>query len=447
MLFPYKNPLLVALISSQAAGIEEQLKETAFQILTKLYPPTNGSTLKLHILSAFVDKVVKVIPGSDISTGAHGYSFWWTSCDMLRTPSSIIPRQDRTQPQGSLTVDIDHLPPKPSTGLYSSSSFRIPLVNTTFITGRDYTMHLQSITWKGVTERNSGSWSFDSYHVGKVLHLDHENAILGIKSSRELGLPQTHPPIKVANLTPWRVAIDVSGNVIKSVMGSESPVPASTELERAIAGLASTEYGQFEVWAQIRNPQDEAAAEHTRYVRVIGGGGGWGEKRGLIALDPESFAEPLSTAQQDLSGELDLTKLLPNILEPGHEIRFLKYPIDQIDVGVEETSVPTPPQVYIQSQGQTSFGFGTTGTPELKESYVTAPQVHHDSDPGTLIEQTVFGHFGAMTQRMHHEYTYEPTTKTDTTQAGVQHRHATHLPPSTYISDGRQFIDISHKDR
>ena len=458
MLWPYETPLLVVLMSSQAVGIEEQLKETAFRILTKLYRPADGSTIELHVLSVFVDKVsipassVKVIPKSKVSDGTHGYSFWWTSRDMLQTPSSIAPSQDRIQPQGSLTVHINHLLPKGSEGLPAFSRFRIPLVNTTFTTGRDYTMHLQSMTWKGVALRTDGSWSFDSYLVENIQHLGNQNATLGINSSRELLVPQIYSHTRVSILTPWRVVTNVSGNVVKSVEGSEGPLPASTELETAIAKLASNEYGQFEVWAEIRSGSvdipNKRAANHGRCVKVISGGGGWGEKRGLIALDPGPIVEPLSTVQQDLSDELDFTKLLPNILEVGDKLRFLKFPIDRVDHGETEVETPvrTLPEVYIERGGQTTFGFGTTGSLELESSSATDhPEPHvHDSNSYALLEQAIFGHFGAMTQRMHHEYAYgNPTTKDETNPTVVQHSYATNLPPFSYIGDGRHFIAIS----
>ncbi|KAL8672362.1 MAG: hypothetical protein Q9168_003182 [Polycauliona sp. 1 TL-2023] len=149
-----------------------------------------------------------------------------------------------------------------------------------------------------------------------------------------------------------RVATSM-GNVIRQLhsvdLASESSSlefqseaePASKQLEHAVdqwIKKPGNERQAVEVWALVRPPtvQDRFyAGNFTNIIKagghfhkVLSGGGGWGNRQGLLALDPEvdfDLAPELTMAQDFDNGNLEVEegKVSSQIVNPGDIVEFL----------------------------------------------------------------------------------------------------------------------------
>lgn len=166
----------------------------------------------------------------------------------------------------------------------------------------------------------------------------------------------------LAPITQGRVITAAVGNIIRrlgtgvpkaahtdeeSGGAKEEEVPASAPLETAIN--KGIQEGQIPrqtagVWALVK-PRNAALALRTtwwgtgpdrlqrailsgcRLHKVLSGGGGWGEKQGLLALDPDSdytprqqaFESPFENLQ---SAEAEKNEALGEVVKPGDKVMF-----------------------------------------------------------------------------------------------------------------------------
>ena len=155
-------------------------------------------------------------------------------------------------------------------------------------------------------------------------------------------------------ITPARTITAAIGNIVRKIDGGDASAeaaPASEELERAIS--TAIQQGQIPaqqagVWALIR-PQKYAALDWAaklqgnvydtvqygvlsggRLHKVLSGGGGWGEKHGLLALDPDSdyshhhkISGPCFGDDEDV--EAEKREALGEVAKPGDTITFYIY--------------------------------------------------------------------------------------------------------------------------
>lgn len=150
-------------------------------------------------------------------------------------------------------------------------------------------------------------------------------------------------------ITVPRVIAAGLGNIVRELyVGRESKVtvPASEELENAISREIENSKNPDQrpgVWAlitprkrwvdepQIGTPNAAHWIERgSRLHRILSGGGGWGMKKGLLALDPETnFHSPqLEAYQASEDGEATDGKLgqaLEGIIRPGDIITFFLF--------------------------------------------------------------------------------------------------------------------------
>lgn len=147
----------------------------------------------------------------------------------------------------------------------------------------------------------------------------------GIFSETDLNLPHKLS-LGLEPITSPRIVSASLGNIVRRLYisrNSKETMPASAELEKAIARKIESSpkaNSRPAVWALItpsENYADELQMEMTdaadgiesgsRLYRVLSGGGGWGSKMGLLALDPETdFNSPeLETSQISESDQLE----------------------------------------------------------------------------------------------------------------------------------------------
>ncbi|KAL9579133.1 MAG: hypothetical protein Q9212_005284 [Teloschistes hypoglaucus] len=143
-------------------------------------------------------------------------------------------------------------------------------------------------------------------------------------------------------ITNTRVIASAMGNVVREIYTDEASgevQPASKELEGAVMHWLA-EHGNesqtVDVWA-VLGPGEHLGDGDLRYMlrnggriqRVLSGGGGWGNKQGLLALDPEqefNIPSELSPVEGLRAGELSFEEVSSGFghqpLRPRESIRF-----------------------------------------------------------------------------------------------------------------------------
>ncbi|EHA58407.1 hypothetical protein MGG_16531 [Pyricularia oryzae 70-15] len=318
--------------------------------------------------------------------------------DSGATSSSFMQRSEDARPSISMRLN-------PFLGDFRAVDATLPLANTVFQNGRPFT--LIASKWKHESATSTVPRLVDALEK----ETQHIVASAGsIQSHANISVP-------IFPLTsPRRIASGL-GNIVRQIDVDGSPVPASEELETAMHVLIDTrarllpEAGPTSnrTWALVipedcasleflkglstsvdeagvKNEQKRAEtfarhfsnilAEGGRLHRVLSGGGGWGAKRGLLSLDPQttyssSGSEDLETFMAAFGGETT-----PNsVVSPGSYIQFLVEPLQ-----------PSPSP---ETQRLPSLLLGTTpsSTAEMGEGGHAS-----DKQPLSLVE----GHFGAL---------------------------------------------------
>lgn len=225
-----------------------------------------------------------------------------------------------------------------------SRMLQLPVANTVFQNGRTATLFAQR-------------WILQQGHQSNALLVPEKKVWLPQQTldlhglTKETSVDQSlHSDL--TPITPPRTIKAAIGNIIRKVGAGGSPeatIPASDELERAITtGIknGSIPDQPAEVWALVK-PQGyaphmgydivEASPEldelhkallsGCRLHKVLSGGGGWGEKQGLLALDPDSSYSPRQQAFQLSTGdeqdnEAETFQALGEVVKPGDMVTF-----------------------------------------------------------------------------------------------------------------------------
>jgi V-type H+-transporting ATPase proteolipid subunit len=227
----------------------------------------------------------------------------------------------------SLTKDVSTLELHPTilydvsytseSGPALSTQVATPVASTVFTTGQPHT--LISARW-----RFSGQETRSPFAI-KMLDL----AQLRIGDSSHVSSLEPFVPLRA--LTKARRVVTGMGNII-SRLAADDPnetVPASAGLEMRIPEYVkehNLHHQRLAVWALVTDPSSCPDPNRTlddagyvrdsllrggRLYRIMGGGGGWGKKQGLLSLDPDYGA------QQDIS--LSPERPIDQLLEDGHK--------------------------------------------------------------------------------------------------------------------------------
>ncbi|KAM0805695.1 hypothetical protein BDR22DRAFT_298975 [Usnea florida] len=224
---------------------------------------------------------------------------------------------------------------------------QLPVANTLFQNGRQSTLFAQR--WSIRYSKESTPEHLCSKRDWLPQQMIHMGAVFADEDMRLR--PDHFVNSHLVPITPARTIAAAVGNIIGKISKGDTSceaVPASEELESAIN--TAIQQGQIpaqqvHVWALIRprkyaaldpSAQDRSAVDDLiqyailsggRLHRVLSGGGGWGEKRGLLALDPDSEyshmyqpSEPSFGDGQDIDAEK--REILGEIAEPGDIITF-----------------------------------------------------------------------------------------------------------------------------
>lgn len=319
----------------------------------------------VYSIAAVVDKL-PAPAGQGLDAGNEGFAFTLVpknhvAGELLRVPGANIVSGPEIEPTLYYSIQPSFLPGE-------RTELGVRVANTLFTNGRIRTMFASQ--WKlGANEE---------------LELVNERD-LGICRITESEIPPSATPeIPLHAVTDPRKIAASMGNIVRQVYKGDKSIPASAELERALPQFLN-DHGfdnqRLAVWALVQHPgadakiadSPSAAIQHGSHLyRVVGGGGGWGKKQGLLSLDPEfsyqgvlgDEQEPIANVFQDkdlnvpgeqvkefdpavafqsfgLEGgmENDHTALR-EIIKPGDFIQFFVAPLDS---PVMPQDKPIPP--------------------------------------------------------------------------------------------------------
>jgi len=230
-----------------------------------------------------------------------------------------------------------------------SRMLQLPVANTLFQNGKTSTLIAQRWRSQQIGE--------DSLAISCIRDIALSQQTLRMADAFSNGSSGLEQSLRsyLTPITPTRIITAAIGNIVRRIQVDETSAegePASEELEKAIA--SAIQGGQIPaqqagVWALVRpwhhrangNPQDvgattedegieEAVMKGCRLHKVLSGGGGWGEKQGLLALDPDSdYSTNLESHEALLNVDTDVDSKelqgLGEIVKPGDTVKFFVY--------------------------------------------------------------------------------------------------------------------------
>ena len=290
---------------------------------------------------------------------------------------------------------------------------QLPVTNTLFQNGRQSTLFAQR--WNIRYSKESTSEHLCSKREWLPQQMIHMGAVFADEDMRLR--PDHFVNSHLVPITPARTIAAAVGNIIGKISKGDASieaVPASEELESAIN--TAIQQGQIpaqqvHVWALIRprkyaaldpSAQNRSAVDDMiqyailsggRLHKVLSGGGGWGEKRGLLALDPDSDyshmyqpSEPSFGDDQDIDAEK--REILGEIAEPGDIITFY---VNRPPLDADTFNPCTPLRPNSNQDTTATLVFGS-----LPSTMDTMPEIA-TSEPEAQSELVVIrNHFGML---------------------------------------------------
>lgn len=200
--------------------------------------------------------------------------------------------------------------------LSGKTSIAVPLANTLFLNGRTST--LVETLWH---RKDNGTLTQGVSSQVKALNIQLSTTMASWFHYLPLTLLTASRPVRSA-----------MGNVLRKVEVDGADAPASKELEKAVAESPLTTYAdgaRAQVYATIapkerprldKRPRPWNILSGLGFYRVTGGGGGWGQKQGLLSLDATRSYEPEHEETFPPAFSDDIDGDLPNFLQPGKSL-------------------------------------------------------------------------------------------------------------------------------
>ncbi|KAL8653472.1 MAG: hypothetical protein Q9210_002078 [Variospora velana] len=294
---------------------------------------------------------------------------------------------------------------------------KLPVANTIFQNGRQSTIQAQRWRLGKATAEPSFTCMRVKWLDEQVLQLRKIERIMKQLSTGSLRAEERlrqwlQIAVPLQPITPPRVISAAMGNVIRSVYSigsSGESVPASRELEAAINGWIS-EHGNgtrlVDVWAliephSVQLPSDASGIQDAlkagmRLHKLTGGGGGWGNRQGLLTIDPNmdfDVLSKLSPALEQDNGDFatEAYRNLDSVVSHGDIVEFFVRNPSSIE--------PVTPHAQDSSwefSQPNSFNFGTmpstidilpTPSTKAEDESVYAPCIY------------AWGHFGMFSEQ------------------------------------------------
>lgn len=373
LLYPHVFPLVVLLVTPSRL----ELLNDEINFIPKLFPLlfSNPDQGQLDVLVAVVDKIPYLtkrhLPVEDEeyqnSNGCEGISVLigkskevapdlWHARDWVGERESDL--VGARPPTVNNLNNMDHAAlsflfrPSAATmasiaannlkGPFASYDLRLPVSNTLFQNGQTSTLY---------AERWKPSQSATGFSRVRRALLPAQNLHLG-------GLVDDKPSdgkfelnTKLKPIVPPRVIAAAMGNIIRQIYSGsfsnpEETAPASKELEEAVSQSIKNSQDpiqKVDIWAlvtprkyRVSEPRvgpnlqpnlQQSIKNGSRLHKVLSGGGGWGIKEGLLALDPDcDYDCPEHEMQmgsgEDQIGDLAGAQVCRDIVKPGDLVSF-----------------------------------------------------------------------------------------------------------------------------
>ena len=340
----FDAPVIILLI---AQSMTDLIKEGSPFIANTL-KDTLSSTLKaeqeLGVVVAVVDQICSPLPShlasrrwEEVRYGYEGVSVLVGEAASI-TPNlhaqlSIDSEEPFTNQSGSIFIEIrqkfSERKMQPSLPVHSLA-VEIPLANTIFQSGQIYTLFAER--WRTGPEESMLSLQLLQRkllpRIDIVLQLPYTPYNSNLSHSGTIEI-----------LTGPRMIAACMGNIVSRlhIQACEDTEPASLELEHVLSSKATVKQSELsEVWAMIIPKEEWSNRLHCmissknlfatgfRFHRVQSGGGGWGNKQGLLSLDPDlSFLKNTPAGGEEnysLEG-----KGMKGIVRPGDVIQFFAF--------------------------------------------------------------------------------------------------------------------------
>lgn len=376
----------------------------------------NANRIEVDILAGVVDQISHRTENSGRAerwrySGSEGLSLCFSTSSPtipdLWSTTEESPDQSAHLPHPQCTLSFRITPKRPSflgqkvfyDNIAAVRTLDLPLANTVFLNGRTSTLHAQ----RWAVNPNPGSEAWLSRERHKLLD---RQTILLFPSTNITHTPHMEMPA-YSPLTPPRVIESSMGNIIRNFRATKSdinyptPIPASADIEKTLPNWTCDPKAHLEVWAQVIPherwsglPQllggSSDVDQGYRFHKVLSGGGGWGNKLGLISLDPEtSFG---STKEQVVFGdgedpEAEQRRALGEVVRPGDVVRFLAF--KHIPASNSNRS---PKQSDLVG---TSVRIGSIPSQRYESLQQPVPQSGEADDSGYFVD---CGHFGALSE-------------------------------------------------
>ena len=443
-----KTPLVVLLVTPAHIQLLDD-DSTFIPSLLRLVVETTKPRQDFDLVAAVIDRipqprsttpyrlrsshaaVVDFLPRTQMEDGYEGVSVAVLDSEAA-APDLWLPRKTSNERetmtiQQRCTLSFS-LPPSPGVRTQLSDKsvsqplvkrmLQLPVANTLFQNGKTSTLFAQR--WSLHSSGESTSDHVSSKKTWLPQQIVEMGAVFADEGMRLQFDHLVHSHL--VPITPARTITAAVGNIVRKISGgdvSAEPVPASEELERAIS--TAIQQGQIPaqqagVWALIR-PQRYAALDKAaqlqgdvrdviqyailsggRLHQVLSGGGGWGEKHGLLALDPDSdyshhhrAFEPSFGDDQDL--EAENREALGEVAKPGDTITFYVYKSPSF---ADTANLQTPESWNSNQPAATNLIFGSLPSTmnTMPEVDTTEAEAHAQSE---LIVQE--SHFGMLSEQ------------------------------------------------
>lgn len=387
-----RTPLVILLVTPTYAKSLSDIDPFVPKLLSKIFPTVNEPP-KVDVVAAVVDQIpypphCYPLPNGwpRGPNGFEGLSVAVSFADVAaptlwsRSVAQKAPALESAvqPPVLSFRFPSDEWTPssEPAPERVKSSTthvVRLPVANTLFYNGQPSTMFASHWT----TSMNSNfELVFERVHqmnlTGQTLNMFGRFSTQNLQFSKLV--------LELQALTVPRIIAAGLGNIIRELyIGKESneTMPASQELEKATSPIFFQNGGKLDerpgAWALIiprskwiAEPQiGTSNAAHwiergSRLYRILSGGGGWGAKKGLLALDPETdFDSPQPKTSEILENDQFADESpeheLEGFFKPGDIVTFFRSKFLVTDEP-EKTSALTPTDWHITSPPSVCFG-------------------------------------------------------------------------------------------
>lgn len=216
---------------------------------------------------------------------------------------------------------------------WTSHLFQLPVANTLFHNGEASTMFAER-------------WVFRACKL-----LEETNPVIrAIRTKRAvlpqqlLHLPHFSPRLRLETslipITSTKTVAAATGNIIRQLhhgpnIDPKETVPASRELEEVISRKIESDINlpkKLDIWALVTPRENRISwprvwpeelqsfvESGSRIHKVLSGGGGWGPKEGLLALDPDS---DYNSHGYEPSGDFGGNGFFPETVKVGDAVTF-----------------------------------------------------------------------------------------------------------------------------